>query len=45
MRQTLNLILDYLEEKGVVMIGKKGVLWIENNNLKMKKLIKESIEV
>lgn len=45
MRQTLNLILNYLEEKGFVMIGKKGVLWIENNNIKMKKLIKESIEV
>ena len=42
MRQTLNLILDYLEEKGVIMIGNKGVLWVENNSPKMKKLLKES---
>ena len=46
MRQTLNLtlnvVLDYLEEKGVIMIGNKGVLWVENNSPKMKKLLKES---
>lgn len=39
MRQTLNIILDYLEEKGVVMIGKKGVLWVHNENPKMKRLL------
>ena len=42
MRQTLNVVLDYLEEKGVIMIGNKGVLWVENNSPKMKKLLKES---
>ena len=41
MRQTLNVILDYLEEKGVIMVGEKGVLWIYNDNSKMKKLLKE----
>jgi len=44
MRQTLNVILDYLEEKGLIMIGKKGVLWVHNDNPKMKKLIESSVE-
>ncbi len=45
MRQTLNVILDYLEEKGMIMIGKRGILWIHNNNPKMKRLIEESQDV
>ncbi|MBL7148170.1 MAG: hypothetical protein ISS82_05070 [Nanoarchaeota archaeon] len=44
MRQTLNIILGYLEEKGVIMIGSKGVLWIHNENPKMKKLLEESVD-
>ena len=43
MRQTLNLILDYLEDKGMIMSGEKGVLWIHNENLKMKKLLEMSV--
>lgn len=44
MRQTLNLILDYLEEKGVIMIGRKGVLWVHNESPKMKNLLDSSTE-
>lgn len=44
MRQTLNIILDYLEEKGLIMIGSKGVLWVHNESPKMKKLLERSIE-
>ena len=44
MRQTLNIILDYLEDKGIIMIGSKGVLWVHNENPKMKKLLESSIE-
>jgi hypothetical protein len=44
MRQTLNVILDYLEEKGVIMIGSKGVLWAHNENPKMKKLLENSVD-
>ena len=44
MRQTLNVILSYLEERGVIMIGEKGVLWIYNESPKMKKLLKESVD-
>lgn len=43
MRQTLILILNYLEEKGVIMVGSKGVLWVHNENPKMKKLLERSI--
>ena len=44
MRQTLNIILDYLEEKGVIMIGSKGVLWVHNERAKMKNLLDGSVE-
>ena len=44
MRQTLNVILDYLEEKGVIMIGSKGVLWVHNESPKMKNLLDRSVE-
>ena len=42
MRQTLLVILEYLEEKGLIMIGEKGVLWVHNENPKMKKLLAAS---
>lgn len=44
MRQTLNVILDYLEEKGVIIIGEKGILWIQNESPKMKKLLEKSVD-
>ncbi|MBS3057636.1 MAG: hypothetical protein J4415_03330 [Candidatus Diapherotrites archaeon] len=44
MRQTLNIILDYLEEKGAIMMGSKGVLWVHNENPKMKKLLERSVK-
>ena len=44
MRQTLNVILGYLEEKGMIMIGEKGVLWIHNEDPKMKKLLQKSLD-
>ncbi|MFC1768160.1 hypothetical protein ACFLZX_00210 [Nanoarchaeota archaeon] len=44
MRPTLNLILGYLEEKGLVMIGEKGVLWVYNDHPKMKRLLKKSVD-
>lgn len=44
MRQTLNIILNYLEGKGVIMVGSKGVLWVHNESPKMKKLLESSFE-
>src|SRR3989344_539138 len=41
MWQTLEVILNYLEESGKIITGKKGILWIYNENPLMKKLKKE----
>ena len=45
MDQTLRLILAYLESKGSILIGEKGIVWIENNDPKFLKLIKKSREI
>ena len=45
MHQTLNLILLYLEEKGMILDSRKGILWIHNSNPKLRKAIKEGIEI
>jgi hypothetical protein len=42
MDQTLRLILAYLEDKGLVFIGPKGVSWIENRSSKFMKFIEKS---
>ncbi len=42
MDQTIRLILAYLEDKGSVLIGPKGVSWIENKDAKFLKLIEKS---
>lgn len=45
MHQTLNLILDYLEEKGMIIDTHKGILWIYNPSQKLKKAIESGREV
>jgi len=45
MHQTLNLILKYLEDKGMIIDGHKGILWIYNPSPKLKKAIKKGVEV
>ena len=42
MDQTLRLILAYLEDKGSVVIGPKGISWIENKNSKFLKFVEKS---
>ncbi len=42
MDQTLRLILAYLEDKGSIIIGPKGVSWIENKNSKFLKFLERS---
>ena len=42
MDQTLRLILAYLEDKGMIGIDKKGILWIENNDLEFIRMIEKS---
>ena len=45
MDQTLRIILAYLESKGSILIGEKGIVWIENNDPKFIKLIEKSKEI
>lgn len=45
MHQTLNLILEYLENRGMILQGEKGILWIYNPSKKLKKAIEEGFEI
>ena len=45
MHQTLNLILRYLEEKGMILDSHKGILWIYNPSPKLKKAIEKAREI
>jgi hypothetical protein len=45
MHQTLNVILEYLEDGGKILDGRKGILWIYNPSPKLDKAIPEGIEV
>ena len=42
MDQTLRLILSYLEDKGSISIGSKGIVWIENNDPKFLKMLEKA---
>lgn len=42
MDQTIRLILAYMEDKGSVLIGTKGISWIENKNSKFLEFIERS---
>jgi len=45
MHQTLNLILEYLESSGKIMIGSKGITWINNSSQKLNALLKKAVRV
>tara|TARA_Y100000310_G_C20455522_1_gene702851 strand:- start:330 stop:587 length:258 start_codon:yes stop_codon:yes gene_type:complete len=45
MHQTLNLILGYLEEKGMIIDSHKGILWIYNPSPKLRKALEKSREI
>ncbi len=44
MHQTLNIILDYMENRGLIIDSRKGILWIYNPSLKLKKAIEKGRE-
>ena len=44
MHQTLNVVIDYLEDRGLVYVSSKGVLWIYNPNKKLRNAINDGIE-
>ena len=41
MHQTLNLILDYFEERNMIIDGHKGILWIKNDSPKLREAIRK----
>ena len=43
MHQTLNLILLYMEQRGLIIDSHKGILWIYNPSPKLKKAIQQII--
>mgnify|MGYP001603192198 CR=1 FL=1 len=45
MHQTLNLILEYMENRGLIIDSHKGILWIYNPSPKLKGAIKKGREV
>ena len=45
MHQTLNLILKYFEERGMILDEEKGVLWIYNPSPKLQKAISKGREI
>jgi hypothetical protein len=45
MHQTLNVILEYLENSGKIIDGRKGIIWIHNPSSKLAKAIAQGLEV
>lgn len=45
MHQTLNVILEYLEERNLIMDGHKGILWIHNESPKLKEAMARGMEL
>jgi len=45
MHQTLNVVLNYLEESGKIIDGRKGILWIFNPSSKLDKAIEKGVEL
>lgn len=45
MHQTLNVILKYLEERGMIIDGHKGILWIYNPSPKLKRALENAREI
>lgn len=42
---TLMLIIQYLERSNKILTGLKGITWIHNPSLKLKKAISEGFEI
>ena len=45
MHQTLNVILEYLEDSGKIMDGRKGIIWIYSPSRKLEKAVSEGVEI
>lgn len=45
MNQSLNFILQYLEESGMIVNGRKRILWIYNPSSKLRREIEKGVEI
>ncbi len=45
MHQTLNVILSYLEEKGMMVDSHRGILWIYNPSPKLRGALEKAREI
>jgi len=45
MHQTLNLVLEYLEESGKIIVGSKGITWIGTPSPRLKRLLEKAVRV
>ncbi len=45
MHQTLNVVLEYLEERGLIIDGHKGILWTHNDSPKLRAAISRGTEI
>ena len=45
MHQTLNLILAYMENRGLIHKGEKGILWTYNPSPKLQRAIEKGFEI
>ena len=44
MDQSLRMILAYLENKGSILVGQKGISWIANDDPKFLKMIEKAMK-
>lgn len=45
MKQTINVIVEYLEERGLIVDGEKGIVWTYQPKKVIEKRIAEGLEV
>jgi hypothetical protein len=45
MKQTLNVIIDYLDNKGIIFDSKKGIFWTYQPKEKLDKRIKNGLNL
>ena len=45
MHQTLNVILEYLEERGLIIDSHKGILWTHNDSPRLQEAIRRGTEL
>ena len=45
MHQTLNIILNYMEQRGLILDGHKGILWVYSDSKKLKEAISKGTEI